>query len=53
VNAGASLDEVGDVLRYHSRTSTLIYAWLDIDGLQSIARPGRWQEACNEHRTPV
>lgn len=39
VNAGASLDEVGDVLRHRSRSSTLIYARLDIDGLRSIAQP--------------
>ena len=39
VNAGASLDEVGDVLRHRSRTSTMIYARLDIDGLRSIAKP--------------
>ncbi len=39
VNAGASLDEVGDVLRHRSRTSTMIYARLDIDGLRSIAQP--------------
>ncbi|MEG3147425.1 tyrosine-type recombinase/integrase [Sphingomonas sp. RT2P30] len=39
VNAGASLDEVGDVLRHRSRISTMIYARLDIDGLRSIAQP--------------
>lgn len=39
VNAGASLDEVGDVLRHRSRASTMIYARLDIDGLRSIAQP--------------
>jgi site-specific recombinase XerD len=39
VNAGASLDEVGDVLRHRSRTSTMLYARLDIDGLRSIAQP--------------
>jgi integrase/recombinase XerD len=39
VNAGASLDEVGDVLRHRSRSSTMIYARLDIDGLRSIAMP--------------
>jgi site-specific recombinase XerD len=39
VNAGASLDEVGDVLRHRSRSSTLIYARLDIEGLRSIAQP--------------
>lgn len=39
VNAGASLDEVGDVLRHRSRSSTMIYARLDIDGLRSVAQP--------------
>jgi len=39
VNAGASLDEVRDVLRHRSRSSTMIYARLDIDGLRSIAQP--------------
>lgn len=39
VNAGASLDEVGDVLRHRSRSSTMIYARLDLDGLRSIAQP--------------
>lgn len=39
VNAGASLDEVGDVLRHRSRTSTMVYARLDIDGLRSVAQP--------------
>lgn len=39
VNMGASLDEVGEVLRHRSRTSTMIYARLDIDGLRSIAQP--------------
>jgi integrase/recombinase XerD len=36
---GASLDEIGDVLRHRSRASTLIYAKLDIEGLRSIAQP--------------
>ena len=38
VNAGASLDEVGDVLRHRSRSSTMIYARLDLDGLRSLAQ---------------
>lgn len=36
---GASLDEIGDVLRHRSRMTTMIYAKLDIDALRSIARP--------------
>jgi site-specific recombinase XerD len=39
VNTGASLEEIGDVLRRRSRSSTMIYARLDIDGLRSIAQP--------------
>ena len=39
VNTGASLDEVADMLRHRARSSTMIYARLDIDGLRSIAQP--------------
>lgn len=39
VRRGASLAEVGDMLRHRSRASTLIYAKLDIDGLRSVAQP--------------
>jgi len=39
VRKGASLAEVGDMLRHRSRASTMIYAKLDIDGLRSIAQP--------------
>jgi site-specific recombinase XerD len=35
---GASLDEIGDVLRHRSRSSTTIYAKHDVEGLRSIAR---------------
>jgi integrase/recombinase XerD len=35
---GASLDEIGDVLRHRSRTTTTIYAKYDIAALRSIAR---------------
>jgi site-specific recombinase XerD len=34
---GASLDEIGDVLRHRSRMSTTIYARHDVDALRSIA----------------
>jgi integrase/recombinase XerD len=36
---GASLDEIGDVLRHRSRLTTTIYAKYDLDALRSIARP--------------
>lgn len=39
VQRGASLEEIGDMLRHRSRASTMIYAKLDIDGLRSIAPP--------------
>ncbi|MBZ5499692.1 MAG: site-specific integrase [Acidobacteriia bacterium] len=40
---GASLDEIGDLLRHQYRASTMIYARLDIEGLRSIAQ--RWPVA--------
>jgi site-specific recombinase XerD len=36
---GASLDEIGDLLRHRSRMTTTIYAKYDIEALRSIARP--------------
>jgi len=39
VRQGASLAEVGDMLRHRSRATTMIYARLDIEGLRSIAQP--------------
>jgi len=36
---GASLEEIGDLLRHRSRASTMIYARLDLEGLRSIAQP--------------
>lgn len=36
---GASLDEIGDVLRHRSRTATSIYARHNIEELRSIAQP--------------
>lgn len=37
VRAGASLSEIGDLLRHRSRATTMIYAKLDTDSLRSIA----------------
>src|SRR3546814_5046627 len=52
VRNGASLAEIGDMLRHRSRASTMIYAKLDIDGLRSIAKPrpvaGRSEEHTSE-----
>jgi integrase/recombinase XerD len=39
VRAGASLEEIGDLLRHRSLATTMIYAKLDTDGLRSIAQP--------------
>jgi integrase/recombinase XerD len=38
VRRGASLAEIGEVLRHRARRSTMIYAKLDIEGLRSVAR---------------
>lgn len=43
VRQGASLSEIGDMLRHRCRSSTMIYAKLDIAGLRSIAQ--RWPTA--------
>jgi site-specific recombinase XerD len=43
VRRGASLAEIGDVLRHRARRSTMIYAKLDVDGLRSVA--GEWPVA--------
>jgi integrase/recombinase XerD len=43
---GASLDEIGDVLRHRSRASTAIYAKHDIEGLRSIARDWPVEGGC-------
>lgn len=39
VRAGASVGEIGDLLRHRSRATTMIYARLDTDGLRTIAQP--------------
>jgi integrase/recombinase XerD len=36
---GASLEEISDMLRHRSRSTTLLYARLDLDGLRSMAQP--------------
>ena len=43
LNQGASLDEIGDVLRHRSRASTTVYAQCDIEALRPLAR--RWPGA--------
>src|SRR3546814_14054774 len=51
VRNGASLAEIGDMLRHRSRASKMIYAKLDIDGLRSIAK--QWPVAGEEQRTSL
>lgn len=36
---GASLEEIGDLLRHRRRSSTMLYARMDLDGLRSVAQP--------------
>jgi integrase/recombinase XerD len=38
VRRGASLGEIGDVLRHRAHRSTMIYARLDVEGLRTVAR---------------
>jgi integrase/recombinase XerD len=38
IRRGASLTEIADVLRHRTRTSTMIYAKLDVEGLRSVAQ---------------
>jgi len=39
IRAGASLDEIGEVLRHRSRATTELYAQVDVDALRGVARP--------------
>lgn len=39
LSKGASLDEVGQLLRHRSRGSTAIYAKVDVSRLAQLARP--------------
>jgi integrase/recombinase XerD len=39
VQRGASLEEIGDMLRHRCQASTMHYARLDIDGLRSVSQP--------------
>jgi integrase/recombinase XerD len=38
VQRGASLEEIGDMLRHRSQASTMLYARLDVDGLRSVSQ---------------
>jgi integrase/recombinase XerD len=39
LGAGASLEEIGQVLRHQRTLTTAIYAKVDYDGLRGLARP--------------
>ena len=43
LRAGASLEEIGQVLRHRQALTTAIYAKVDRDALRQLARP--WPEA--------
>jgi site-specific recombinase XerD len=44
LRAGASLPEIGQVLRHRSQLATSVYAKVDQDALRPLARP--WPGAC-------
>jgi integrase/recombinase XerD len=46
IRRGASLREIGDVLRHRSTDTTTIYAKVDVDALRSIAKP--WPSAAGD-----
>lgn len=48
IRRGASLSEIGDVLRHRSADTTTIYAKVDLNGLRSIAKP--WPVATEGRR---
>lgn len=39
IRAGASLEEIGEVLRHRSRSTTQLYAQVDFEALRKVARP--------------
>jgi site-specific recombinase XerD len=39
IRAGASLAEIGEILRHHSPGSTAIYAKVDFEALRALAQP--------------
>jgi hypothetical protein len=39
LHAGASLAEIGQVLRHRSELSTAVYAKVDLEALRTLARP--------------
>ena len=39
VRKGASIEEIADMLRHRRRSTTMLYARLDVDGLRTVAQP--------------
>jgi integrase/recombinase XerD len=39
VRKGASIEEIADLLRHRRRSTTMLYARLDVDGLRTVAQP--------------
>jgi len=39
IRSGASMSEIGEILRHRSPSTTEIYAKLDFEGLRSLAQP--------------
>jgi site-specific recombinase XerC len=39
LRSGASMTEIGEILRHRTPNTTEIYAKLDFDGLRSLAHP--------------
>ena len=48
LRAGASLAEIGQVLRHRERKTTAIYARVDRKALRALARPWPWPEASHD-----
>jgi site-specific recombinase XerD len=39
LRGGASLDEIGEILRHRSPNTTAVYAKVDVDALRAVALP--------------
>ena len=51
LRSGASLDEIGEVLRHRSAQTTAIYAKVDVQGLRRSPCPGPRRRPCDERTT--
>ena len=48
LRAGASMNEIGEILRHRTPNTTEIYAKVDINSLRSLALPWPRREVCDE-----